>query len=107
MGFSAKPEEVTAFGGRMEQKHTAIGQLIDAAWKRAEALSPTDYQGHSSTAFKNAMEEFLRSARALNDQLNENAQKIKTVAAQFSDSELENYKRIHATDMVEVPQLKM
>ncbi|MBF6242218.1 MULTISPECIES: WXG100 family type VII secretion target [Nocardia] len=108
MGFSASVPEMNDFSGKMQQKHDAIGGMITAAQQAATAVrNGKDFQGTAGDTFERAMENFLRAAQKLNDELNENAQKVKTIASQFSDNELENYKRIHAADVVEVPQLNM
>ncbi len=107
MGFKASAPQMDKFSQDMQKKHDDIGGLIQAAHGIADNVNNPSFQGQAGRAFQSAMEEFLAAASKLNEELNTNAQTVKTIASQFSDSELENYKRIHAADMVEVPQLKM
>ncbi|MFG1768177.1 WXG100 family type VII secretion target [Nocardia salmonicida] len=89
MGFNATPAEIDAFSIKMNKKHADIEDMIKRSESHAANVNSPAFTGSAGTAFQQAMQDYLASARTLNNSLDQAADTVKSIAGLITDQEVE------------------
>lgn len=103
--FTCKPEQVTTFAHKCEDKHTELVTAIRNLKTYEDNLTQT-WNGQAKLAFDSFMERYYYQADRVNDKLLETIQNLIKISGQFADADAQFKQQVSShTGALDLPAL--